>query len=118
MINEKLVRAEIAVIGGFDDEELDHFKTIIASSIAAVSDLIQTAEYENDPRIISLAAARAYCSICCTASAADDFTSFTAGDVSLTRNSSAKSNAEKNLALAMDACRGLIADNGFAFMGV
>lgn len=118
MINEELVRNQIAVIGGFDDEELNGFGTIIAASAAATADLLKSAEYENDPRIINLAAAKAYCSICCTAYGDENFASFTAGDVSLTQGTSDKSNAEKNLALALSDCSAMIADSRFAFMGV
>lgn len=127
MINTELVQASIALMGDMEDAELEKFNPIIDSAIAAVCAVIKDDTDENDPRVIQLAAAKAYKAICCSASQADGVTSFTAGDVSVTQKADTFGNAESYYEMALNDCRALLGPeyvaeqaetNGFAFLGV
>lgn len=127
MINTELVRAGIALMGDMEDAELEKFGPIIDSAIAAVCAAIKDDTDENDPRVIQLAAAKAFKAICCSVSQADGITAFTAGDVSVTQKADTLGNAESYYEMALNDCRALLKPesvaeqaetNGFAFLGV
>ncbi|MEZ3421833.1 MAG: hypothetical protein K1V95_07970 [Eubacterium sp.] len=124
MTDTGLVKKSVAVMGGFDEKELEKYSTFISAAVLQTQELIAENADENDVRIIQYAAALAYKAICCTAEMADGIASFTAGDVSLKQETDARGTAESALAFAREACRGFLkpeadAENSsFAFLGV
>ena len=118
MINKELVKESVMLMGDFEYGEVEAYAPFIDAAVAFVWEQIKDGVDENDPRIIQLAAAKAYKSILLSASETDGFTSFTAGSISVTQNTEALGNAEDYYAGALSDCSGLINDSGFAFLGV
>ena len=118
MINKELVIESIMLMGDFEREALDAYDPFIEAAIAGIFEKIKDGVDENDPRIIQLAAAKAYKSIALCASESDGVTSFTAGSVSITQDPDYLNNAEDYYANALADCDALISDQGFAFLGV
>lgn len=118
MTNKELVKESIMLMGDFEQEELEVYAPFIDAAIAGVFEMIRDGVDENDPRIIQLAAAKAYKSIALCASESDGVTSFTAGSVSVTQDPELFSNAEDYYANALADCSALVSDQSFAFIGV
>ena len=125
MIDTELVKKSVALMGGFEKEELDKYDSFILAAALSVSELLDEDADETDARIIRLAAAKAYHSICCTAEHAESATSFTAGEITVKQESGAKDFADEALHSAIKDCRTLLKSaseldetNGFAFLGV
>lgn len=118
MINKELVKESIMLMGDFEYGELEAYAPFIDAAVAAVWDVLKDGVDENDPRIIQLAAAKAYKSIILSATEADGFTSFSAGSISVTQKTDSLGNAEDLYAGALSDCSGLLSDSGFAFLGV
>ena len=125
MIDTELVKKAVALMGGFDDAEVEKYNQFIIASSLSISEFINDDADENDARIIQLAAAKAYNSICCIAENADGITSFTAGEITVKQESNLKDFAEKVLNSAYKDCKQLLKSdfelddkNGFAFLGV
>lgn len=118
MINKELVIKSVMLMGDFEAEELEAYELFIDAAIAGVSEIIKNGVDENDPRIIQLAAAKAYKSIALGASESDGVTSFTAGSVSVNLDTDFLNNSEEYYANALADCSALVSDQGFAFLGV
>lgn len=118
MINKELVKESILLMGAFEPDELEAYGPFIDAAIAGVLEMIRDGVDENDPRIIQLAAAKAYKSIALCASESDGVTSFTAGSVSVTQDPDFLNNSEDYYANALADCSALVSDQGFAFIGV
>ncbi|MDE6412615.1 MAG: hypothetical protein K2K42_01775 [Eubacterium sp.] len=125
MIDTELVKKSVALMGGFEKEELEKYDSFILAAALSVSELLDEDTDEMDARVIRLAAAKAYRSICCTAEHAEGITSFTAGEITVKQDSSAKDFADEALNFAIKDCRMLLKSvseldetNGFAFLGV
>lgn len=116
MINIEGVRATLCALTGLDNAELDCFLPIINNAILATEGLVDE-ENHSDERVEYLAGAKANYEIQ-LASANDNVTSFSAGDVSLTQSANGASNAKTILDEAMKNVANIICDNGFAFIGV
>ncbi|MDE6723532.1 MAG: hypothetical protein K2J55_04975 [Eubacterium sp.] len=125
MIDTKLVKKTVALMGGFDEEEVEKYNPFILAASLSVDEFLNEDADENDARIIQLAAAKAYNSICCIAENADAITSFTAGEITVKQDSNLKDFAEEVLSSAFKDCKQLLKPNseldetnGFAFLGV
>lgn len=127
MIDTELVKKTVALMGSFDEDEIEKYKPFISSAALSVASLLNDEGDENDARVIQLAAAKAYNAICCIAERAESITSFTAGDITIKQNSDIKDFAEEALDYAAEDCRTLLKpaaaqemneNNGFAFLGV
>ena len=125
MIDTELVKKAVALMGGFENEEVEKFDPFILAAALSVSELLGEEADETDARVIRLAAAKAYHSICCTAEYAESATSFTAGEITIKQDLSSKDFADKALNSAIKDCRTLFKSaseldetNGFAFLGV
>ena len=118
MINKELVKESIMLMGDFEPEELEAYDLFIDAAIAGVSEMIKDGVDENDPRIIQLAAAKAYRSIVLATAENDGIKSFTAGSVSVTMDKDSINNSEDYYANALADCSSLFGDQGFAFLGV
>ncbi len=120
MIDTELVKKAVALMGGFDDKEIETYSQFILAASLSVSELLG-----RHARVIQLAAAKAYNSICCIAEKAEGITSFTAGEVTVKQDTDFKGLAAEALASAVNDCKplfksvsGLDEKNGFAFLGV
>ena len=125
MIDTGLVKKAVALMGSFDEEEIEKYNQFILAASLSVSELLDENADERDARVIQLAAAKAYHSVCCIAEKAECITSFTAGEITIKQDTDLKGCAEKALASAMNDCRPLFKSaselnetNGFAFLGV
>lgn len=125
MIDTALVKKAAALMGGFDDEEIEKYNQFILAASLSVSELLGEDADENDARVIQLAAAKAYCSICRLAENADGITSFTAGEITIKQDADLSDFAEDVLNAALNDCKPLFKSvseldetNGFAFLGV
>ena len=118
MINKELGKESIMLMGDFEHDELNAYDPFIDAAIAGVFEMIKDGVDENDPRIIQLAAAKAYKSIALCALERDGITSFTAGSVSVTQDPDFLNNSEDYYTNALADCGALISDQGFAFLGV
>lgn len=125
MIDTELVKKAVALMGGFDDKEIETYSQFILAASLSVSELLGRHADEKDARVIQLAAAKAYNSICCIAEKAEGITSFTAGGVTVKQDTDFKGLAAEALASAVNDCKplfksvsGLDEKNGFAFLGV
>ena len=118
MINKELVKKSIMLMGDFEYDGLETYEPFIDAAIASVFETVKDGVDENDPRIVQLAAAKAYKSIALCAAEADGITSFTAGSVSVTQDPDFLGNSDKYYAAALADCSSLISDQGFAFLGV
>ena len=118
MINKELVKESIMLMGDFEYDELEAYEPFIDAAIAGVFEIIKDGVDENDPRIVQLAAAKAYKSIALCATESDGVTSFTAGSVSVTQNPDIFKNSEDYYANALADCSALVSDQSFAFLGV
>lgn len=117
MINAQLVEQSLKLMGNFNDGFEKKYAPLIISAIECTQQLLRTENFENDPRVIQLAAAKAYYMIACTENS-DEFSSFSAGDVSFTKAKKSTDCAKNLYYSALYDCRDIIADSGFAFMGV
>ncbi|MDE6659685.1 MAG: hypothetical protein K2K01_06185 [Eubacterium sp.] len=125
MIDTELVKKSVALMGGFEKDELEKYDSFILAAALSISELLYEDADETDARVIRLAAAKAYHSICCTAEFAESATSFTAGEITVKQDLSAKDFAVEALRSAIRDCRTLLKSaseldetNGFAFLGV
>ena len=75
MIDTELVKKAVALMGGFDDKEIETYSQFILAASLSVSELLGRHADEKDARVIQLAAAKAYNSICCIAEKAEGITS-------------------------------------------
>ena len=60
MIDTELVKKTVALMGGFDNEEIEKYNQFISAASLSVSEFLNEDTDENDARIIQLAAAKAY----------------------------------------------------------
>lgn len=95
----------------------DVYFPFVEAAMAWAQAIVKDGADENDPRLVQLAAARAYYGIMCSAEFGSA-TSFSAGDVSLTENGRGAERALSLLSLAIRDCACLIQNGDFAFMGV
>ena len=104
---------ELSFLLDTDEEDTAKHSNIINSTAACVKALIKDDVDNNDSRIIHLCAVKAYYQIVLMQE--DEISSFSAGDVSYSKNASAVDKAEKLLKAAMNDCSDLLKSTGFAF---
>lgn len=117
-MDTKLVEESLALMGNYDAGFERKYAAFISAAVKSVSDMLKSSESETDSRVIQLAAAKANYAIKCSCAAADDYISFTAGDVSVTGSEKNTDNARDLYYSALYDCRSLVHDGGFAFLGV
>lgn len=116
MINIDPVIKELSVLLKTDEDEAAKYSGIAENAVRSVEQLLKDDESTEDNRIIYLCAVKAFYHI--ALSEKDDICSFSAGDISYSKNSSAADNAEKLLNDAVNGCRALLRSTGFAFKAV
>ncbi|MCD7723312.1 MAG: hypothetical protein LUH82_05120 [Clostridiales bacterium] len=119
MIDTELVADRLKALGSFDDETIESYDELIENAALSVYATLKSMDYEDDGRVIFLAAAKAYYYIACSGGGFDSVESFKAGDVTLQENPKALIDvAELIVKQAQADCAGLIYGSGFAFRGV
>lgn len=118
MTDYSLVKAEIANISCFDDEQIERYKNFILSAMSCIESLLKDKETENDIRIVHLCAVKAYYQIVLMEQNNDGVASFSAGDVSYSLDTSSAERAKALLDIAMSECTQLIHGGGFVFKAV
>lgn len=113
MININNVIKELSVLLAADEESAAKYRSIAESTAKSVEHSLKNNEDAEDNRIIYLCAVKAFYRIALSES--DNICSFSAGDISYSKNSSAAENAEKLLTDALNDCRNLLETAGFAF---
>lgn len=123
MTDLNLIKNELKAIMNCTDDEIEKYNSLIEGTASYVASLLSDLENENSSQIVYLCASRVYYQILLI-NQSDDVTSFKAGDVSFTRDTSALENSKDLYNLALEQCRDFIADNNklskdnFAFKAV
>lgn len=117
MTDYTLIKNELKLIMGVDDNEIEKYDGLIINAASCISSMLSSADYENDARIVHLCAAKAYVKLLLI-NQGDDVISFKAGDVSYTKGISCIENARQIYAMAADDCREMLKADGFAFKAV
>lgn len=116
MTDCSFVNQELKRLFDFEDTELEKYNDLIVNAVNCVNTLLKENADENDARIVHLCAMKAYSQIEVLHN--DDVASFSAGDVSFTRDTSSKDKAGLLLQEALNACSDLVSVSGFAFKAV
>ncbi|MCH5321281.1 MAG: hypothetical protein J1E36_05930 [Eubacterium sp.] len=117
MTDYSLVKNDLMKALNCDDEQINDYESYINNAIACVASQLKNPEDENDARVVNLCAMRAYYQIILI-SDNDDITSFKAGDISYTKDTSSVSRAKALLDMAIGSCSDLVQSSGFAFKAV
>ena len=119
MTDYNSVKNHLAAISGMTAEETEKYANCINGSIEYVCSKLGSEESCNDSRVINLCAVNAWLKIALIReSDSDGISSFSAGDVSFTRDASSFERLKLLYKLALDECRELISDSGFSFKAV
>ena len=113
MANINTVIKELSVLLGIDEEDTVKYSSITENAVKSIEQLLKNDESIQNNRIVYLCAVKAFYRI--VLSEKDDICSFSAGDISYSKNSSAIENAEKLLKDAFKDGRDLLKDTVFAF---
>lgn len=116
MTDSNLVKAELAAMLSFSNHEMDSYDTVVEYAVSCVCPLIKEGQDENDIRLIHLCAVKAYYQLLLMQY--DGLSSFSAGEVSYSMDTSVLSNAKALLEEAVAACVDLIHGSDFAFRAV
>lgn len=108
---EELLKLVSLCSVSFDEENLGF---IIESSISEVLGMLSDDADDSDPRVINLAVASAYYKFICLLATTSMTGSFSAGDVSISRESKVEE-ARAYYELALSACGDLVGGKNFAF---
>lgn len=117
MISIERVNSLVKSLGGYDDSELEKFSEIILTSVQCAQEQIKDESQHSNPLVEMLAAAMANYQLAII-NMGDGVTAFTAGDVSINQSADGIKNAKLLLDEAKENVTELIADRGFAFLGV
>ena len=115
MISIENVKSRLKVLSSLSDEEIERYEAIITSCIFALEGRLAGDGKEGSERLELYAAAKANYHIALINDADGDVTSFSAGDLSISRNADALVSAEKILKSLEEDCSDLIKGDGFAF---
>lgn len=113
MTNTKAIIKELSVLLGIDENKAEKYSTIAENTAKSIEQLLIDNNSMEDNRIIYLCAVKAF--YCIVLSEKDDICSFSAGDISYSKNASAVENAEKLLKQAFNDSRDLLKNTDFAF---
>ncbi len=116
MIDIEKIKRITALLGGYDDGEIEKYSPIIENAAAVVVSFLAGKDCETDDRAVYLAAARANYDIVLAVNSnyGDNVTSFTAGDVKIVESDTV-AYAERLYKNAQCACKDILADSGFCF---
>lgn len=117
MTDYTLVKEELMKTLGCDEAQTDQYEYYINNALASVDAMLQSDEDENDIRVVTLCAMKAYYQIILSQKD-DGIVSFKAGDVSYTKEETSVSRAKELLRVAEENCSGLVYGGSFAFKAV
>lgn len=117
MTDYTLVKEELMKALGCDEAQAEQYESYINSALASVAAMLKSDEDENDIRVVTLCAMKAYYQIILTQED-DGIVSFKAGDVSYTKEETSVSRAKALLRAAEENCGGLVYGGSFAFKAV
>ena len=116
MTDYNSVKNQLVIISQMTEEEIEKYENCINSSIEYVFSALVSEEYCNDSRVIHLCAVNAFLKIALIKEAdSDGISSFSAGDVSFSRDASSLDRIKLLYELARDECKDMVVDNGFSF---
>jgi hypothetical protein len=119
MTDYNLVAQQLTSILGCDEEKTQGYENQINSSIEYINSILANSENENDVRIVNLCAVNTAVKIKLAENFSDESVmSFSAGDVSFSKDTSSFDNLSQLLKIAYIECKSLICDNGFSFKAV
>ncbi|MBE6719344.1 MAG: hypothetical protein E7571_01650 [Ruminococcaceae bacterium] len=118
MINTERIKSTLSTISGLSAEEIENYDVLVKNSAAVVENALIDTSFEDDDRIIYLAATRAYYNLMLTGVNADDVSEFAAGDVKISLRSQPAESALKLYREAAEAAGSMVYDSGFVFRGV
>ena len=115
MINIDNVIAKLKAISSLGDDEIESFDFIISQCVSSVESRVKDGASDGDERLEMLCAAKANYDIALINDGGEDITSFSAGDLSISRNAGALSSAEKIYNSILADCTDIVLGEGFAF---
>ena len=119
MTDYNSVAAQVSAVSGLSEEQLQAYSADINSAIEYGNSLLKDEKDENDVRVINLCAVYAAMKIALiTEINSGDILSFSAGDVSFTKDASSAERLKLLFSIAMQECSGLLSDGGFSFRAV
>lgn len=119
MINKERIREYVKSLSSLNEEELQVYDVFLDFAAVSTAKALNDKSFEEDERIVFLAAARAFYLISGALEQRDGISSFKAGDITITENKSGTELAGKILEKAQAAAQELISSCGsFAFMSV
>lgn len=113
MANSNQITEELSLLLGADENDIEKYNNIINHCVECVKAKLKNKDDSEDSGIIHLCAVKAYYQIVLMQE--DEISSFSAGDVSYSKNSSAVDKAEKLLKAAEKDCCTLLKCSDFAF---
>lgn len=106
MTNCSLINQELENVFDFSSEMLQKYEGLILYAASCVNSLLKNPDEENDVKIIHLCASKAYYHI--ETINKDDVSSFKAGDVSYTMDTSSFDRAKELYEEALNSCRDML----------
>ncbi len=113
MTDNGLVIRELMALLSVTEDEANNYKSLVEYAVNCVMPIIKDGVDENDARIVHLCAVRVYYQLALTQN--DFVSSFSAGEVSYSTDTSLPSRAEALLNDAVRSCSDLINGSDFAF---
>ena len=113
MTDCSLVSNELKTLLAISSDDVEQYDSLVEYAVESVRPLIKNDVDENDVRIIHLCAVKAYYQIALTQ--CDGMSSFSAGEVSFSMDTSYPDRAKALLDEAYKGCGNLIGSNDFAF---
>lgn len=122
MINIDDVKNIVSSVGGYNDEDIERYLSIIENASASVEKMLKNDAYSRNSRIVYLAGVKACndISLAIGTGAGGGITSFKVGDISITEGANKNSSFSQLYKSAIENCRDMLYDNGsgFAFIDV
>lgn len=113
MTDNSLVIKELMALLSMTEDEADNYKSLVEYAVNCVMPTVKEGVDENDARIVHLCAVKVYYQLALTQN--DFISSFSAGEVSYSTDTSMPSRARALLDDALCSCADLINGSDFAF---
>ncbi len=115
MTDLSLIKKDFIILSSYSEEEAKQFEPFMEAEAEYVSSLLKNKEDENKACVVFLCAARAYYQ-CFLTNQSDGISSFKAGDISYSLDTSeALNNARAICDFALAKCSAFLKDENFAF---
>ena len=117
MTDYDVIKNELANMMGCEVSALENYDSLIEHCTDSITARVRNAQAHSDSRLNTLCAVKSYYQIL-LANQSDNITSFKAGDISYSTDSSALDNAKSLYAAMLKDCSDIIDDGSFAFKAV